>query len=101
VPTTLGEAFGLFVFEALAMGVPVVLPRDGAFTELVETTGGGVLCEPDDVESLAGALQKLLADPQGAREVGMRGREAIRERFTVEHTAQETVSVFEAAVKNG
>ncbi len=101
VPSTVGEAFGLFVFEALAMGVPVVVPRHGAFTELVEATGGGVLCEPDDVGSLARALEKLLADPQGAREMGMRGREVIRERFTVEHTAQKTVRVFEKTVKNG
>jgi hypothetical protein len=39
-------ACGLYVLEALAMGVPVVEPAIGAFPELLEMTGGGVLCGP-------------------------------------------------------
>jgi glycosyltransferase involved in cell wall biosynthesis len=35
VPATYGEAFGLYVIEALACGVPVVQPRSGAFPELI------------------------------------------------------------------
>ena len=36
VPSRYPEAFGLYVIEALAAGVPVVLPESGAFPELVE-----------------------------------------------------------------
>jgi glycosyltransferase involved in cell wall biosynthesis len=46
VPARTPEAFGLYVIESLAAGVPVVQPRLGAFPELVETTGGGVLYDP-------------------------------------------------------
>ncbi len=38
VPAIYGEAFGLYVIEALAAGVPVVQPRTGAFPELIEAT---------------------------------------------------------------
>ena len=63
VPTRSGEAFGLFVIEALASGVPVVQPDTGAFPELIELTGGGILHAPGDAGSLADALERLLLDP--------------------------------------
>ena len=67
MPARCPEAFGLYVIEALAAGVPVVQPRSGAFPELIEATGGGVLCEPEDPESLAQTLEALLLAPEHAR----------------------------------
>src|SRR5712691_7251429 len=63
VPASYGESFGLYVIEALAAGVPVVQPRHASFPELIEATGGGRLCDPDDPESLASAVEELLRDP--------------------------------------
>jgi glycosyltransferase involved in cell wall biosynthesis len=98
VPAIYGEAFGLYVVEALAAGVPVVQPRHGAFPELVAATGGGVLCEPGDADALAEAIEALLSDPVKAQELGVRGRSAVMERFNAPHLAAETVRVFERAI---
>ena len=43
VPATYDEPKGVSLLEAMACGVPVVQPRRGAFTEIVEKTGGGLL----------------------------------------------------------
>jgi glycosyltransferase involved in cell wall biosynthesis len=93
VPATYGESFGLYVIEALAAGVPVVQPRHGAFPELVEDTGGGLLCAPDDPESLAEGLASLLNDEREARARGERGRDAVMDRFTSEHMARQVEKV--------
>ena len=61
-PALYGEAFGLYVIEALAVGVPIVQPRHAAFPELIEATGGGLLCEPGDPRALADAIESLLRD---------------------------------------
>ncbi|MEW6742165.1 MAG: glycosyltransferase family 4 protein [Planctomycetota bacterium] len=98
VPSTFGEAFGLFVLEALATGVPVVQPRSGAFSELIEATGGGLLCAPADPASLAQCLEKLLLDPALAQELGERGRQNVRAHFAVEKTAQALIDVFAETV---
>ena len=88
VPATYGESFGLYLLEALASGVPVVQPRHGAFPELLEATGGGILCEPDDPASLAQALEHLLGDPELAADLGRRGREAVRRSFSAAAMAE-------------
>jgi glycosyltransferase involved in cell wall biosynthesis len=95
-PALYGEAFGLYVIEALAAGVPVVQPRHGAYPEIVELTGGGLIAEPDTV-ALAGAIESLLLNPARARAFGDAGQRAVREKFNVDHMAREVMAVFTAA----
>lgn len=61
VPTTYREPKGLFVLEALAAGVPYVLPDHGAFPELHARHDAGHLVEPDDTAALADRLSEALA----------------------------------------
>ncbi len=95
VPATFPEAMGLFVYEALAAGVPVVLPRSGAFPEIVESTGGGLLTEPGDAADLARGLRRLMEDAALRGELGRRGAEAVRGRFTAEQMARSTLEVYQ------
>jgi glycosyltransferase involved in cell wall biosynthesis len=94
VPTVYREPKGLYVLEALANAVPVVQPRHGSFPELVEATGGGLLVNPKDPADLAQALRRLVDDPALRVELGSRGQEAVRQRFTAERMARETADVF-------
>jgi glycosyltransferase involved in cell wall biosynthesis len=95
VPSSSGGAFGMFLVEAMACGVPVVQPRSGAFTELVEMTGGGLLYEPGDATALAHSLETLLRDPARAAALGRQGRAAVREQFTSARMAQDLVRVLQ------
>lgn len=99
VPALYGEAFGLYVIEALASGVPVVQPRHAAFPELIEMSRGGVLCEPGDPNDLADAIEPLLLDPQKARALGEAGRKSVHEKFNAEQMARETVRVYQEFAK--
>jgi len=95
VPAHYGEAFGLYVVEALAAGVPVVQPRHAGFPELIEATGGGILCEPNDVRALADALESLLRDPARRRELGQRGSRVVHEQFSRERMGENFVRAVE------
>jgi glycosyltransferase involved in cell wall biosynthesis len=95
VPATYGEAFGLYVIEALASGVPVVQPRHGAFPEVLAATGGGALCEPDDPAALAAALRELLLNPAKAHQLGTAGRAAVSAHFSIEVMARKTEELLQ------
>jgi glycosyltransferase involved in cell wall biosynthesis len=99
-PALYGEAFGLYVIEALAAGVPVVQPRTAAFPELIEATGGGLISEPS-APALAEAIEQLLLDPARARALGDAGRGAVSEHFSSDRMARNFAGVFaEVATSN-
>jgi len=95
VPALYGEAFGLYVIEALASGLPVVQPRAASFPELIEATGGGVLYEPGDVKALADAVEGLLLNPERLRALGDAGRKSALRDFSAGLMAENIARVFQ------
>jgi glycosyltransferase involved in cell wall biosynthesis len=94
VPRRRPEAFGMFLLEALASGVPVAAPRLGGFTELVETTDGGLLYPPGDVPALAAVLRTLLMDRPLALRLGANGCGRVRELYSLERAAWLTGEIY-------
>jgi glycosyltransferase involved in cell wall biosynthesis len=95
VPARYSEAFGLYVIEAMAAGVPVVQPRASAFPELIEATGGGVLCAPGSAQALAEALEALLLNPAQAQRLAEAGRRAVFEKFSAEAMAHALIKTLQ------
>lgn len=95
VPAPYHEPKGLYVLEALANGVPVVQPRHGAFPELVEGTGGGVLVEAAEPEPVAAGLQTLCEDEDLRLRLGRRGHAAVHESRGDAVMAERTREVYE------
>jgi glycosyltransferase involved in cell wall biosynthesis len=96
VPATYKEPKGLFLLEAMACGIPVVQPRRGAFTEVLERTGGGLLVEPDSVESLAQGIISVANDKQLAETLSERGYENVRKQYSVARMADKALEVYES-----
>jgi glycosyltransferase involved in cell wall biosynthesis len=96
VPSTYDEPKGIFLLDAMASGVPVVQPRRGAFPEIVERTGGGVLVDPDDAARLADGIYGLWKNPELAAELGRRGAEGVRRYFSAAHMAARALEAFQA-----
>jgi len=64
VPATYPEAFGLYLIEAIAAGVPVVQPDASSFPEILSDNQVGVLVPPNDPAALAAAWHDLLRQPE-------------------------------------
>lgn len=96
-PAQYGEAFGLYLLEAFAAGVPVVQPRTGAYPEILEESGAGHLYERDTPEALADAWETLLADPARARALGAAGRRAVETEYSLGRMAERFLELTRAA----
>ena len=97
VPMPQGEAFGLFQLEAMACGVPVVMPAVGGFPEVAELTGGSRIYTPNDAPTLAATWKALLADPAQLETLGQQGLTSVRNRFTIKHMAERMSEVYDHA----
>jgi glycosyltransferase involved in cell wall biosynthesis len=98
VPATYDEPKGVFLLEAMASGVPVVQPRRGSFTEMVENTGGGLLVAPNDPAALADGLYALWQDRAKADALGARGFQGVRTHYSVAHSADLQLDVYDSMI---
>ena len=79
---SLAEGFGLTVAEAMWKAKPVVAGRVGGIQDqIVDGVSGVLVDDPADLESVARAVDELLAHPERAREIGEAARQRVIEGF--------------------
>jgi colanic acid/amylovoran biosynthesis glycosyltransferase len=86
------EGIPVALMEAMASGRAVVSTAISGIPELVENGVNGLLVEPGDPQALSDAMQKLLEDPQRAKEMGARGQEKVRAEFTIQDCVGQLVT---------
>ncbi len=92
---TLYEGFGLPVIEAMASGVAVITSNNSALKEVAE--GYAQLVDPLDIEQMARAIAKCLADPEHRDALARLGLKRARD-FRWDRTAERTLEVYEKAL---
>lgn len=83
------EGFGLAQAEAMGCGASVITCRVGAVEEVVGDAG--VYVEPGNVDALANAIEKMIANPKMRREYQERAVKRIRTLFS----PKEKLRIFE------
>jgi glycosyltransferase involved in cell wall biosynthesis len=101
VPTTYKEPKGIFVLEALASGVPVVMPEHGSFPETLQQLGGGLLHRPEDPQHLAERLCELLTDRNLRKQLAHVGESAVAAKRDIRHAAEATLEVYRRVLSTG
>jgi glycosyltransferase involved in cell wall biosynthesis len=96
VPSCLNYRYSLpnKLFQYLAAGLPVVASDFPQVREIVEESRCGIVVDTTSPPALAAAIDRILADPPAAREMGERGRSAVAERYHWDVSAQRLLAVY-------
>lgn len=82
--TSRNEANPVSILEALSCGVAVVSPDVGSISETVLAGQTGILTKPLDAGSTSEAISCLLSDGELRRNCGLRGRELVRKKGSLD-----------------
>lgn len=94
----LRDSYPTKLFEYMALGLPVIVSDFPLWRDVVDGAGCGVCVPPDDVVALAAALELLAREPEAARRMGDRGREAAIARYRWETEEEKLVRLYEELV---
>jgi len=98
VPVLKGEAFGLYQLQSLASGIPLVQPALGAFPEIIKSTGGGVVYEPNTPEALAKKWAEVFANKEKIVHMSETGRKAILDKYNTKVLTGNMIEIYKEFV---
>lgn len=89
------EAFGIVLLEAMASGKPVIATDMPGMREVVDDGVEGYLVRPFDSDDIAKHVRRLLAEPEAAARMGVRGREKVEEKYSWRMLAGRVVEIYQ------
>jgi glycosyltransferase involved in cell wall biosynthesis len=95
VVPSLFEPFGIVALEAMAAKSPVVASDTGGLSEIIQHDITGVKVYPNNPDSLAWGINKVLLDEDYARYIRENAYRTVREKYDWEKIAQQTKRIYE------
>jgi glycosyltransferase involved in cell wall biosynthesis len=98
VVPSLFEPFGIVALEAMAAQSPVVASDTGGLSEIIEHDVTGVKVYPNNPDSLAWGITKVLLDENYAKTLRENAYKRVKEKYDWEKIAQQTKRIYEAVL---
>lgn len=98
-PSSSQEPFGITMLESLASAVPIVVTQSGGMVEIIKDGINGFVVKIKDYKQLAEKCISILEDKKLRQKLGENGKMLIREKYTKEIMTENTVKVYEKALR--
>jgi glycosyltransferase involved in cell wall biosynthesis len=92
------EPFGLSIVEAMACGVPVVTTDVFGPKEIIQNNYDGIAVPPDNVESLAAAIGRLLDDDELRERISENGLKSVKERYDIRQHSRRLIEIYKEMI---
>jgi len=94
VMPSLYEGLSNSILEAMACGIPVIATRVSGNAEVIEDGVTGILVDRTDYHNLSQALTELLEHPDKARELGLKAKQTVREKYDLQIVAEQYLNLY-------
>ena len=95
LPSYYREGVPKVLIEAAACERPIVTTDMPGCREIVHDDENGLLVPPRDSTALAGALREVIADRERRTSMGKRGRQIVKDEFSLERVVRDTMAVYD------
>ena len=95
------ENLSFALLEAMSAGLPVIATAVGGNPEVVVDGLSGLLVAPSDACALAHSIAQLCADASLRLQMGLAGRERVRNEFSVASMVRKTDEVYQSLLAPG
>ncbi|MDL1916876.1 glycosyltransferase family 4 protein [Anaerolineae bacterium CFX4] len=96
--TTMGEAFGIVLLEAMAAGKPVIASNLPGVRTVVNSGVDGFLAAPNDVDDLAARIRDMLDAGDRRKVMGRAGRDKVVAKYDWSRINERLVDVYREVV---
>ena len=100
VPVLNGEAFGIYLLESMASGIPVIQPSLGAFPEIISLAKGGIIYNPNSAEELSLNLRYLISNEALMQKLSLEGRKGVEVDFNIDILGRQMIEIYQKVLKN-
>jgi len=97
--TSFSEAFCLSILEALAVSVPVVVPRVGGIPEFVKNGYNGFLIRNQNIEKYAEKINLLLSNRNLRYRLGKNGRKTVEENYSSDRVIPMYENIYKSIIE--
>jgi glycosyltransferase involved in cell wall biosynthesis len=98
VVPSLFEPFGIVALEAMAAKSPVVASDTGGLSEIIDTDETGVKVYPNNPDSLAWGITKVLLDDSYRQHIRETAYKVVKEKYDWEKIAHQTKHIYEGVL---
>lgn len=92
------ESFGVSALEAASVGRPVIASNVGGIPEVVQHDKTGILVSPEDPTALAGAIERLIKNPDEMERMGKAGYEMVKQQYNWERSLDMMSELYERVI---
>ena len=88
------ESFGVSILEAQSCNIPVVASNVGGFSEIIVNNETGVLVPPNDSESAAAAIEKIIFNSNFSEKITGKARKIVIDRFNFNKSVKQMINIY-------
>ena len=82
------------LFQYMSEAKPVIVSDCDAQANVVNECGCGLIHEPGNIDSLAAKILEVYRDPELSKEMGLRGKAAVENKYNWEYSKEQLLEIY-------